>query len=366
VVTPSATPSATSTLAVTKTPTPNPTATSGTAPHLPPPAARVAVQCQRSLATNVRRLFRAELANLGACVEGLFKCAQVKGGTEDCIAAATTKCGNRLETIGDEQARFIQNSTKQCAGLALEHILSAAGLDFTALDLECTLEFGIPLADRPAIALCIAAKSIDEAARLLTIAQPRAGELTDIADLTLPPAIELPNFGGTGAGLASLDSARAAVRCQSAIQRETVQLATTQLQDVFRCVDRALTCVQREPGDDDCVAKAAAVCTGASTIATAGPLRECRDKGLPFSELRAPNGANLEALAAECLAVDVAALDNVADYELCLARRARCAVEDVARFAAPRADELLRLIIDTPLQSAVCAPGVLLTRNAAP
>jgi hypothetical protein len=312
--------------------------------------ARLAVNCQRAIATGVSRLFRNELANLEACVQGIFKCAQVKFGDNGCIEPAGTKCTNKLAQIADEQARFIRTSSRKCANLAFDNVLAAGGLGYEALASECETDFGLPLGDRAAISFCVIAKYVSEVARLF-----------DLAGVTLPPGLELPNLGGNGMSFNDADTGRAIVSCSAAIAQRGARPAALHLRDLLNCVEGMFTCIQTKPTDESCQLRAAHLCSTAlatidaeETTPATGVEKRCAETILPFAELLAPAGANLQALATDCLAVDVPALASLGDYELCLVRQYRCGVEDLVRFAAPRADELLRSLVHRPLRSALC------------
>jgi hypothetical protein len=327
--------------------------------HLPRASARDAVVCQKVITKATRRLFRNELTNLTACVQNLFACVQ--GGDARCADRAKAKCTKKLAQITDAENSFVRTATKRCTSLAIADVLSHPGLDYELLASECASAFNVPLVDQAAVSLCVAAKTVGTVARLATVAQPRAGELIDLAGLILPAGLDLVDFGGSGLGAADADVAKALVGCSAAITRRDVRLANTQLDELLKCGERTFTCVEREPDDSGCLTKAADVCSAAlATLATEPPPRDrgvetnCSETALLFADLRAATGANLGALAPECAAVDVPALDSLADYERCLTRRYRCELEDLARFSVPRADEFLRFMIGQPLRSDIC------------
>jgi len=69
---------------------------------------------------------------------------------------------------------------------------------------------------------------------------------------------------------------------------------------------------------------------------------------IPFATLKSTDAANIVALAAECAALGVPALDTLADYEKCLEQRHVCFAEDVLRFEAPRGEGLLPIVRPMP------------------
>ncbi len=322
------------------------------------------MNCQQAIAKGVKRLFRSELSNLSACVGDLLRCVHVKLGDDRCLDQARAKCTSKLAKIADEQHRFSRAATRACADLTFGELLAANGLGYGALASECEAGFDVPLDDPTAIPSCILAKYATEVTRLIAMLQPRAGELIDVLGVAVPPDLEIENFGGNGQSFNDAAIGRAIVGCSAAVERRGERLATAHLRRLLKCVDRIFTCIQSKPTDPRCLARAAGLCEkelDAIGVAETTPDRrvasKCAETVLPFVQLLAANGAHVEAVAAQCAALGVPSLDSIADYESCLVRQHRCRVEELVRFAAPRADELFRFLLGHPLRSDLCPPG---------
>jgi hypothetical protein len=322
------------------------------------------VKCQQAIAKQVKRLFRSELSNLSACVDDLLRCVHVKLGDQRCLDRTRTKCTSKLAKVAAEQNRFATASTRACAALAFADLMAPEGLGYDALASECEAEFAVALDDRTAIPSCVLAKYANEVTHLIAILQPRAGELMDVVGVPVPPDLEIQSFGGNGLSFNDVATGRAIVACSAAIERRGERLATAHLRRLLKCVDRVFTCVQSKPTDPGCLARAAGVCEaelgaigGAETTPDRRVAAKCGETVLPFAQLLAATGAHVEALAAQCAVVGVPSLDSIADYERCVVRQQRCSVEELVRFTAPRADELLRFLIQHPLRSDLCPSG---------
>jgi hypothetical protein len=172
----------------------------------------------------------------------------------------------------------------------------------------------------------------------------------------------LVDFDGTGDGLGDpKGTGKAVARCARTLGRSGSAFVSARTRRLSACVERILACLQPPAADlAGCFAKAADACdVGFGKIAdqeaklAAALARKCSADVISFAVLRASNAANLEALADECAAHGVASLAALDDYGECLRRHHTCRSEEMLRFAAPRAEELLRLIGRT-LHSSFC------------
>ncbi len=149
-------------------------------------------------------------------------------------------------------------------------------------------------------------------------------------------------------GLSDPSTARAVVKCQKAITKAERTFTAARFANLKTCVERVLSCVQLKPGDAACETKAATTCDkqllrtdqAALKLRTA-IAKACGAAALSYDVLRAAAALDLDALAATCLPVGVAALDALDDYVECVFRIATCHVDDLVEAGAPRAEALL-------------------------
>lgn len=158
-------------------------------------------------------------------------------------------------------------------------------------------------------------------------------------------------------------SGRTIERCARAINRAGARFVATRLKGLGKCAQASFTCVQTRPGDAACLSKAGAICdkqlgklgTEATRLGST-LLRECGDAAVPFGILKAETGLNLETIHAACDAYGVSGLASLEDYAECLALQHACRVEELLRFAMPRAEALLDLVGRDPGSSSCPTP----------
>jgi len=167
--------------------------------------------------------------------------------------------------------------------------------------------------------------------------------------------------------------AQAADRCQKAIEKASGSFVAARLRSLQKCVETVFTCVQLKPTDPTCIVpKATATCdkqftdiTNAEDKLLAAINKHCSEQEIPFANLQAAAGLGLSSLVDDCLAFQVQTVASLADYEECLRREHTCETEELLRFAAPQAEELLAKV-GRSLKSDFCAaaaPTPTLTRT---
>jgi hypothetical protein len=234
----------------------------------------------------------------------------------------------------------------QVAALTVADLLDADGLDFDALKDECSSRFGTTLTTVDDVAQCVLRQQDCEAVQLFQAQQPRAGEMLDLLRNEHSAAFDLPacltDFGAAG-GLPS--NGNLVDRCEARAKSAGAKFAAAKLKGLEHCVDALFTCQVTQPGDPTCHTKAQTACTkdlakiaAAAAKITAAIVDHC---SVGFDTLSAPTGLNLGALTSECASVGVSPLDSIGAWETCLAHQDACRGEELLRFQAPRAEELL-------------------------
>jgi hypothetical protein len=232
-------------------------------------------------------------------------------------------------------------------------LLDPDALGFDALAGECAAELGTPLADVATIGECVLAQHECEAERLFEVQEPRAGEMLDLvrglgARFDAPACL---TDHGAASGAGDLKTAKAVDKCAAQIKTAGTKFLIAKLRGLERCVDAVFTCVVAKPGDAACATKANATCTKelakiAVEAEKVGPSidNKCAAAIIPFAVLSDPTGANLQALAATCADYAVPALDTLPAFKTCIVRQHSCRAEELVRFEAPRAEELLGVL----------------------
>jgi hypothetical protein len=386
VVTATATPSATATLTasaiVTSTVTPTPTATrsttpSGTRTFTPSPSATItpsgppsatptpnanpltakaADKCQRAI-TKAGTTFKAKrLKSLDKCANGVLHCIQEKASDPTCLPKATVTCsGELIGTFASLQADFQDAVSSKCegVGLTIVDLLDTDTLGFGNVQGACAT-LGSPLTDIAAVSACVLAQHECGAEQLFELQEPRAGEMIDLVRAqggTFAPLTCLTDHGPGGATADPKTLGKAVEKCEAQMKASGTKFLVAQLKALTTCAAGVLTCDVTQQGDSGCLAKASSSCTkGLAKVGTeagkVGPAidKRCGASAINFDALRAPTGANLDALAGECAALGVPAINSIADYETCLIRQHTCHGEDLTLFEVPRAEELLGAI----------------------
>ena len=338
------TPTATETVAATATATPTPTPTA--TPPAPPIVPRAVLGCERALAKGTTKLVTAELAFLETCSVDVLACLGASGpDPASCLGRATRRCQSRLAKLVRARETFRLGFAKGCAGdpPAVPFVLVRSNdvLAFASLDEACAADVGLALTSASAVLTCVE-RATCAAERALTVAVPHAAAL-------LPQA-----FDPTSAGLCltpdpmppTVQTSRAALRCQRTIAAAGRRLLAKQLTTARRCVDGLLAC-RLGGGSPASCATAAGRCerrlatiadplNGGRTRLTAAVVRACG--ALPPDALSSPTGLGFGAAAHTCATLGAPAPTSPETIAACVGAAYGCAAGAVARRALPFLD----------------------------
>jgi hypothetical protein len=326
-------------------------------PQTNPLSAKAAEKCQKGIKRAGLTFTSKRLKSLDKCVNGVLRCVQEKPGDEGCLTKATVVCsGEMIGTLGTLEDKFRSTVADKCESpfLTVADLLNPDGLGFDAVAAECASQFGTPLVDTAAIADCVLAQHECATEQMFAVQEPRAGELLTLvrnrgANFDAPACID--DHGAAGGGPDPKTVNKVVVKCEAQIKKAGTKFAAAKLRALESCVDAVFTCVVTKPGDDACFTKANATCDKelAKIGVEAGKMtaaidKRCGAEAINYGILRAATGANLDALATECATFGVTPLESLADYEECIFRQHSCRTEEMLRFEAPRAEELLGLL----------------------
>jgi hypothetical protein len=342
----SATPSATTTSVVTPsaTPHPNPSATPVGPPTglADPQAAKNAVRCQKVLTSTTGKLIASRLKRLDACATRVLGCVQTKPGEISCNDKAVASCARGIAKLGADEAKMRASIVKACGALSTSDRGSAAGLGFDTTVASCP-----GVGDVTQLAGCTALRNRCDGDDLMTVAEPRTGELLRLVGTLLEPGACLDDFGGGGAGAGDPKTVGGPVlQCAKAVTRAARTLASARLARTANCVNAVFTCVQAHPGDASCLGKAAVRCDGEAGKIVAAESKFAlainkKCSAVPFGTLAAAGGLDLGGLGGVCTAVGVGPVASLASYQECVRRSHACEAASVLAAAAPRAGEML-------------------------
>lgn len=335
-------------------------AADGAGAGLAPPHGRGALKCQKAIGKAGAKLAAQRAARLGKCLRAGFACAQEKP-TDACWQKAATGCDRELAAVAKDETKLAAAIGKACGSkngatpptVSVDELRDPTGLGYAAAAAGCQ-ELGVAVLDGPsAVAACVARQHACRVDAAIGAAVPRAPDL--LTRVGRDPA-ELPCLGtGAGSGVDGLGAgkvqAKAASACQNALVLAGQKYVKTALGSVQQCALAVYACVQQDPGDAACVAKARATC--AKTVPTlAGPdgadarhaaavAKACAAPTLAFSDLAGPLGLGVAADAAPCAALGVAPLDDPAAIASCVERRLACQTRLLLDLEVPRWRELL-------------------------
>jgi hypothetical protein len=302
------------------------------------------------------------LRNLGLCTDAVLACVQTRPGDQDCLAKAGTRCTLNLAHVAAAEEELASTIPDQCdrSPLLFDDLMSASGLGYESRMSECESTFNVPLTDLGAIGRCVAREHGCETDRLFDVQEARARELLQLVQMPLDTVSCIPDHGAGGDVNDPSETGKAVAKCTAAVNKAAAKFVAQKLKHLEKCVDAIFACVQTKPGDPSCGTRANGACdTAFSRIAVAAagvaPTVDKRCAAISFATLRGADGANLDALAAECALYDVPNLESLEDYENCLFRQHECRVEELLSFEAPRSDELLGLLVPPArLRSTFC------------
>ena len=330
------------------------TTPSAQAQSLPDPdRAKLANKCHATIARTSAKVASETLDALRDCARPLTKCVQTKPGDIGCLARARKGCNKQLAAAAAEQTRLVDTIARKCASdLSVSEMLDARGLGFDAIGAECASAFGVDVSDAISLGRCLAMHHACAIERTFAVAMPRTAGLLAFAgvDPARRAALAcLMPHGGGGEHVGDPGGlARRIEKCAATVMTASAKLVDASTKALGRCLDTVFTCVQvkTDPiAQPVCLARARARCDGEfANIAAAAArpavalAKTCAT--VDFAQLRDASGQLLDAVGADCAAIggDAATLGGYAD---CLARTHRCAVAELARFHAPRAEALL-------------------------
>lgn len=319
------------------------------AQHLSDPAAaKNADACQKNILKAGAAFVTHKLARLDKCVDGLFACTQTKPADVACRTKAATRCAAAFAAIAKDEAKYVDTVVKKCGALSSADLLAAAGLGADQLTAECAGAFTTPVTDVGALAACLARQHECRVEQIFDVDEPRSRELLDAAGVSLAAITCFVDHLGSGGPAGNADLGKTLERCAAAIKKAGRTFTAAKLRGLSSCVQRVFTCVQRKQEDPACIDKAATACTKAlakvevaKTKLAPAVDKRCAGTVVAFTTLRDDSGANLDALAGECAAFGVSPVSTLAAYESCVLAQHACRAEDLLRFQAPRAAELL-------------------------
>jgi hypothetical protein len=325
-----------------------PTAT----PTVAPATARARETCQKAIVKGSQTFVAKRLKRLDRCANGILTCIQTIADAAKrtkCIAAAGAKCTSTLDAVAADERVFRDRVVSACgAPLAATDLVAAGGLGYGTLAATC----GTALDTPAALADCVVTREACEVDRLFGAEAPRAAELMDLAGVAADRQAVLaclPGSGGTGADVDLEGTAgKALAKCGKTVTKTATTFVRAELGAFARCALRSFPCTQSKQNDPTCAAKADRACAkalaaiAARRSAVAPAVRKtCGDPPLAYDLLRAPTGANLDALGTECSAAGVTELGTLAAYESCLVQQHACRIATLVGLAVPRLAELV-------------------------
>ena len=341
-----ATPTPTTPITPSGMPTPKTTATPSGPPAglADPGAAKNAVRCQKALTSASTKLVISRAKRLDSCATRVLGCVETKPGDLACRSKAAVPCARGIGKLGADEAKMRATIVKACGTLSASDRGSAAGLGFDAQLASCP-----GVADLTQLASCTAARNRCDADDVMTVEEPRTGEMLRLVSAALEPGACLFDFGGTGLGVGDVVTGKAVLACQKAMTRAGRALAATRLARTSNCVNAVFNCVQAHPGDAACLTKASVRCgseagkiVAAEAKFTVAVNKKC--PALPFGTLASALGLNLGALGSICSELGVGPVASLATYQECLRRAHACDTATVLQAAAPRAGEMLQQV----------------------
>jgi hypothetical protein len=283
-----------------------------------------------------------------------------------CIDKAEAKtCTAELAKIASTKEKLKSGLAKACVEPALsgDILRRDGGLGYGRLAAEC--QPPLDDIDMATVRDCLIRQHECQAEKLFAVEQPRAGELLALAHVNLGQMPCLDRFDGDGDAGDPKTLGKMVVQCEAAIKKGAAKLASAKLKSLGKCVGAVFTCVQTKPDLSDpsgaspcltllkvkntCIKEFAKLDAEKAKLDAAVD-KKCVVTGIDlYAVLSQPYGANLGAPAAECALFGVPSLGTFADYKQCLLQQHTCGVEELLRFEAPRAAELLESLGDPSL-----------------
>jgi len=367
---PAGTPGATPTETVSSTPSAAPTPVGGVSGNL-----KAVVKCAKAIGKAASNLLKERQKALATCVNEALKCIQQESGDDSpaCLAKAGKKCEKAVRTLSEKgepklalalrkacppehRGRIMVPAADLAGPLGLAECIGAATAGTGALD---------------AVIGCVRDRANCRGEEMFAVEAPRTAELLPLL-VAHYPALSiwlggpggapgrvdlscLPPADGAGGSLGKEGNrGKAATKCQKALIKAGGRLAMKRLDALRKCQDATLPCaLEADPGRKAaCLAKAGEKCDGAfpslgkeRAKARTAVLKDCGADQILVGDLK--SGAGLDFADAEaglCQGVGLGALSGASDIVECMVRQHECAIDDVAREASPRLDELLAAV----------------------
>jgi hypothetical protein len=286
--------------------------------------AKAAVKCQKAIEKASTKFLLKKLKRLEKCVDPAFACVQLKHADQACLDKAKVRCDKQVAGIAPDEMKAEAAIEKACGdgagkGISVADARDATGLGFSAEEVPQEPACNTTFSSFSDIATCVVDRHECGAERLLVAAVPRAAEMLRAIDHdpTIPfPCLAIADLSqgadGGGDGILDAKRAKAAVKCQVALEKAGLKLATAGFKAVQKCADAAATCIQKPDAAarDACRAKVAPKCQAASAkfkgpkgppakllIAT---LKKCETADVGLTEVGDASGLGLSAASTRC------------------------------------------------------------------
>jgi len=313
---------------------------------LPPDIRRPVVKCQADIVKAGVKFVSKKLKQLDRCAASVFECVHRRPGEQACLDRATTRCEKAIGKIIALEGKFTTRILDRCGDLDPATLLATFGLGYDGVAADCASDYGAPLTDAASIAACIVLQHECLAERIFDTHEPRAAEFLDLVGADLGPASCLEDRGGVGDTIAEPSELRTLGKCQGALRKASSAFVGQKLKQLGRCLKDLFSCEQLDAGDPTCLARARDRCDKAfakiekRVLKLADGVRKgCA--GLSIGVLTAPDGLGANGLLPLCDSLGVFGIGSSHDYGNCVVRQHECAVDEIARFAVPRAAALL-------------------------
>ena len=308
----------------------------------------IVVKCGRAIAKAGAKLAAKRHATLQKCFARLSSCVQKKDGDPGCLAKAGASCQKGVGALTAIDAKARASIVKACGPLSQTEIESAAGLGYESEKPICEALGVVLLGDAASLAECVAVSEACTIDRVVAAETRRARELAELGGVTLESLVPCATglSPGNGAGLG--DRGKVVEACHQTVRKAGAKLVAGTQKLGHACADAVLACRQTKPGDQTCLAKAAAACAKdrakitklEGSLATA-VVRKCGPDTLAPTELLGAAGAGFQTDASLCKALGIPNLDGAPALATCLTRHHECRARQLLDRELPRVGELL-------------------------
>jgi hypothetical protein len=319
---------------------------SGAEQLLTPEARKAAIKCQGELLKAGLTFVAKKLKLLDRCAVAAFACVQQQPDDLECLDKAAERCTKSLDKIVALETLLAERIIAGCSAMDPVDLLAAAGLGFDVVGSECASEYDSALSDTASVAACVVKQHECLAEQLFQTHEPRAEEMLELLGLDLGEDSCLEDREGEGEPIEDPELGRPLAKCQGALRKASTGFVARKLKQMAGCLRLLFGCAQNEPGDDECVDSATSKCDKAFASVEKEVLKLGAIVGkscgtLPIAALTEPDGLGADVLLPVCVTLGVDGIGSAHDYGNCVVRQHECAVDDIVRFQAPRAAEML-------------------------